>query len=328
MSKNRLLYWKFSLYIGLVLIISTISCEKSSDDEYPVFQIENLNTDNYPKVDGSTSTEPLQILIASKLFDIGYAWVYTDLPFLNYNYRLMPSCESKPDVCKYITERIRHSGTHSAFENLINKYVDIILVARSASDDELDLANSLGVELIETPIALDALVFINNVNNTVNSITTKEIQDIYIGKTKNWNELGGANAKINPYQREANSGSQELMEALVMKDLEMPMLPDMIVYGMMGLINRIEFDIDGFGYSVNYYTQYMVRSDSVKRLTVDGNYPDYNSIKKRDYVYTANVYAVIRKDLITTSEAYQLYELLLENSGQKVIKESGYVPYN
>jgi len=112
-----------------------------------------------------------------------------------------------------------------------------------------------------------------------------------------------------------------------MKDLEMIELRDMMVYGMMGLINAIEFDPEGLGYSVNYYTQYMVRSDSVKLLTIDGNYPDYKSIKNRDYAYTANVYAVIRKNLITTSSAYQLYDLLLKTSGQNVIKESGYIPY-
>jgi phosphate transport system substrate-binding protein len=325
MRKIRFLYSSFSFYIGLILIISSISCDKSSDDDSPVFQIEDLKADNYPKVDGSTSTEPLQVLIACKLLDIGYAWVYS--PLWSYNYRLMPSCESKPDVCKFITERIRHSGTHSAFVNLINKYADIILVARTASTDELDLAESLGVELIEVPVALDALVFINNIKNPVNSLTTKAIQDIYMGKTNNWSDLGGADTKINPYRRDPNSGSQELMEFMVMKDLEMLDLPDMMIQGMMGLINAIEYDPVGLGYSVNYYTQYMIRSDSVKRLTIDGNYPDYNSIKNRDYAYTAKVYAVICKDLKTTSEAYKLYDLLLKASGQDVIKESGYVPY-
>lgn len=321
-----LFYRKFGFYIGLILVVSSISCDKSANDPSPAFQIENLNTDNYPKVDGSTSTEPLQILIACKLFDIGHTWVYSSIWF-NYNFRLMPACDSKPDVCKYITERIRHSGTHSAFENLIYKNADIILVARTASNDELDLADSLGVELIETPIALDAFVFMNNIHNPVNSLTTKEIQDIYTGKIEYWSDLGGTNTKIKPYRREPNSGSQELMEALVMKDLEMIELRDMMIFGMMGLINAIEFDPEGLGYSVNYYTQYMVRSDSVKLLTIDGNHPDYISIKNRDYAYTANVYAVIRKDLITTSSAYQLYDLLLKTSGQNVIKESGYIPY-
>ncbi len=326
MKKFILFYKNCGLSIGLLLVVSLLGCEKTSDDNSSKFQIENLKIDNYPKVDGSTSTEPLQALIACKLFDIEYSWIYAPLWF-KYTYRLMPSCENKIDVCKFISERINHQGTHSAFVNLIYKNADIILVARTASNDELNLADSLGVELIETPIALDAFVFLNHIQNPVNSLTTKEIQNIYTGKTINWSEIGGTDAKINPYQRNVNSGSQELMETLVMKDLEILDLPDMIIYGMMGLINAIEYNRDGLGYSVNYYTQYMVRSDSVKRLAVDGIYPDYNSIKNRDYNYTTNVYAVIRKDLDINSKAFQLYDLLLKSSGQSVIKESGYIPY-
>lgn len=320
----RLLNWSFGLYTGLILIIGLISCEKSYDP--PVFKIEGLTTENFPRVDGSTSTEPLQILIACKLFGIGYDWRY--YPFsINYSHRIVPSCESNPDLCKFLSERIRHSGTHTAFENLINNHTDLILVARMASRDERDLANRKGVELIETPVALDALVFLNNIDNPVRNLTTPEIIDIYMGKISNWSDVGGGNTRINPYRREANSGSQELMDELVMKNFEMPMFPEMIVFGMMGLINRIEYDPDGLGYSVYYYTQYMTRNEYVKQLKVDGYYPDSNSIKTRDYKYTANVYAVIRKDLQKTSEAYRLYDMLLKNAGQKVIEESGYVPF-
>jgi phosphate transport system substrate-binding protein len=325
MKKTGFFNWNFGLYIGLILIISSIGCEKNNDDS-PVFQIENLRTDNYPRVDGSTSTEPLQILIACKLFGIGYDWRY--FPFsVNYSHRLVPSCESNPDLCKFLTERIRHSGTHSAFENLINNHTDLILVAREASTDERDLANRMGVELIETPVALDALVFLNHIDNPVRSLTTHEIQNIYMGNLSNWSDVGGGNTRINPYRREANSGSQELMDELVMKDLKMSDFPNMLIFGMMGLINALESDRDGLGYSVYYYTQYMARNENVKQLKVDGYYPDSNSIKTRDYKYTANVYAVIRKDLQRTSEAYRLYELLLKTAGQKVIAESGYVPY-
>jgi phosphate transport system substrate-binding protein len=71
----------------------------------------------------------------------------------------------------------------------------------------------------------------------------------------------------------------------------------------------------------------MVRSESVKHIAVDGIYPDYNSLRKREYPYTTEVYVSIREDLDKSSMAYGLYELLLSNAGKKVIKESGYVPY-
>jgi len=316
------------IYLVLCLaILSITGCDDSLDDNNSLdFYIDDLTIDNYPKVDGSTSTEPLQILIACKLFDIEYSWVYLSFSF-NYPYHLMPSCDIKPDIGKFITENIHHSGTHTSFLNLINKNVDLIITARTASEEEIFLADSLKINLIETPVALDAFIFIVNINNNVNSLTTKQIQDIYTGSITRWNEVGGTNIEIHPYQRNINSGSQELMKSLIMKDLTMIDLPDMIAYGMIGLINQIEYDKQGLGYSVNYYTQYMIRSDSIKLIAIDGVYPDYNTLKNKEYGYTTNVYAIIREDLENSTTAYKLHELLSTVSGQRVINESGYIPY-
>jgi phosphate transport system substrate-binding protein len=325
--KLKAWFWFNNLLLAAVILslLSFTGCDNSVNDNN-VFHIDNLTIENYPSVDGSTSTEPLQVLIACKLFDIKYAWVYMSFWF-EYPYHLMPDCDLKPEIGRFIIEHIHHSGTHTSFVNLIEKNVDLILTARSASPDEIFLADSLDITLIETPVALDAFIFLVNINNPVNSLTTKQIQDIYTGRITNWNEVGGPDTAISPYQRERNSGSQELMESLIMKDLTMIDLPDMIIYGMVGLINQIEYDRQGLGYSVNYYTQYMIRSDSVKLIAVDGVYPDRNNIKNKEYGYTANVYAVIREDMEKTSPAYQLFELLSTTAGQGVINESGYISY-
>ena len=311
--------------IGFVLFFIP-ACEDSTEDVSEDFRIENLTVDNYPRVNGSTSTEPLQVLIACKLLGVDYAWVYVSF-WYNYPYRLLPTIDKNHEIGRFISDGIRHFGTHGSFVSLIQKDSDLILTARTASKDELHMADSLGVMLIETPIALDAFIFLNNINNPVKHLSTKEIQDIYTGGIVRWSEVGGAETEIHPYMRNSNSGSQELMESLVMKDLEMPDLPDMIIYGMLGLINQLEYDREGLGYSVNYYTHYMIRSDSVKMLSVDGVYPDYNMIRKREYPYTTNVYAVVREDLDKSSKAWQLYELLQSSSGQNVVDESGYIPY-
>lgn len=313
---------EFALSLCVLSLMMLTGCEESAHD----FTNYNFTTQNYPAVDGSTSTEPLQTLIACKLLNVDYSWVYSSFHY-KYPYRLMPSCEKKPGICKFITENIYHGSTHISYENLIRKNVDLILVARRTSNDEKHLADSLGVELIETPVALDAFIFLNNINNPVNSITTDQIQDVYTGKITSWLDLGGPNEKINPYLRNRNSGSQELMETLIMKDLQMIEAPDMIMYGMMGLVNQIEYDRQGLGYSVNYYTRYMIRSDSIKLMEIDGVYPDYNSLKMRAYPYTTEVFVVIRKDLDENSMAYKLYDLILSSDGQDIVRESGYIPF-
>ena len=42
-----------------------------------------------------------------------------------------------------------------------------------------------------------------------------------------------------------------------------------------------------------------------KLLAVNGVFPEYNTLKQREYIYTTEVYVVIREDLDRSSTAYQ-----------------------
>lgn len=315
---------KAVVFLSVILIaLSLFNCEDSK--ESPEVLFDSLSIDNYPEVDGSTSAHPLQVIIACRLLGVEYSWMPS---WFDETYRIWPSPDEQPETAAFIRDSIQHSGTHTAYTNLITGIADIIIVARSASDDEIDLANHAGIDLIITPIALDAFVFIANVNNPVISLTTQQIQNIYTGNITHWNEVGGTNTEINPYTREPNSGSQELMLDLVMKDLQMPDYPEMILYGMMGPINRITIDRDGLGYTVYFFEQFMAPNDSLKLLAVNGIFPEYNALKRKQYIYTTDVFAVIRKDLDSQSNAYKLYQWLLTYKGQGVIEESGYISYH
>ena len=311
--------------LGILLILSFSKCEKTTNNSNPRVNLDSLNPDNYPTVDGSTSAHPLQVLIACEILDVEYSWIPS---IFDETHRIWPSFDKKPDIAQFIVDSIVHNGTHSSYENLILGKDDLIIVARTASDDELHLADSIGIALTTTPIALDAFVFIANDNNPVNGLSVEEIQDIYTGKIKNWQEVGGNNAEIHPYQRNPNSGSQELMESLVMKNLTMLDFPEMIVFGMMGLINQVSHDWDGLGYTVYFFQQFMAPNDDLKLLAVNDILPSYNSLREGDYIYTTEVFAVIREDLDKASTAMLLYNWFITPEGQEVISKSGYIPYH
>lgn len=278
-----------------------------------------LSADSYPRVDGSTSTSPLSVLISCKLLDVRCNW--TDVTFTGERFI---TWETPQPALENL--RILSSGTNQAYVNLIERMADIILVARQPSDDELALAGSRGVQLMVRPVALDAFVFVVNASNPVKSLTLRQIRAIYTGQMTNWKAMGGSDAPIQPYQREDNSGSQELMKSLVMKDLPMVAAPDMIILTMSGLINAVAVDTDGIGYSVYYYEQFIAPNENVRLCGVDGVLPDAETIRARAYPLTTEVYAAIRDDLDRESTAYWLWEWLLTEAGQAVVAESGYVP--
>jgi phosphate transport system substrate-binding protein len=210
--------------------------------------------------------------------------------------------------------------------NLIKGDTDVILVARLPSDDEIKSAQLRGVTLNVQPVALDAFVILVNVENEVDNLSLDNIRDIYTGKITQWSDVGGGDGVIQPYQRNRNSGSQELMEKLVMQGTQMIDAPDMIVEGMMGPFNALSSDTLGIGYSVYFYAEHMFTSETVVLIAVDGVAPTSETIGKNTYPLTTEVYIVIREDTPEDSTARLFRDWLLSEEGQEVVAGSGYVP--
>ncbi len=271
----------------------------------------------FPRVDGSTSTAPLGAMIFCVMMEVPCEWV----TFVDGNRYLMP------DLTGYQGDfpGIGHHGTHSAYLNLINNEADLILVARSPSMEELELARLSGVELDIQPVALDAFVFIVNENNPVDGLSLDEIQRIYTGELTRWEQVGGPRGEIHPYQRDEQSGSQQLMLSLVMKGLPMVEAPLLVLMKMIAPFYAISEDPLCIGYSVYYYEENMAPAEKIKLLAVDGIKPEYDSIQSRRYPFTTEVYVVVRADSAPTHVAVRLRDWLLTNAGQEVVERSGYV---
>jgi phosphate transport system substrate-binding protein len=280
----------------------------------------------YPKVDGSTSAHPLQVVVACEILDVPCVW--QPHPFTGVRMMAPDLTYQGPPQPVETIFNIIHNGTHGSYMNLIEGSADLILVARSPSEDELNAAEEKGVMLDVRAVALDAFVFLLNVENPVGDLTIENVRDIYTGEITDWAKLGavGDAAQIQPYQRNPNSGSQELMEALVMKGTPMIDAPEMILESMMGPIHAIADDRWGIGYSVYYYAMFIFPHEQVKLIAIDGVEPTSDNIAKRSYPLTTEVYAVVREGMPEDSTAIMLRNWLLTKEGQAAIAESGYVP--
>ncbi|MCL2544495.1 MAG: substrate-binding domain-containing protein [Clostridia bacterium] len=225
--------------------------------------------------------------------------------------------------------KVEHSTTPRAYERLCNADVDLILVTPPSPDD-LAIAEEAGVELEIIPVTWEALVFLNNVQNPVESLTTGELRAIYAGQITNWREVGGSNAAILPFQREPRSGSQTLFLACLMGEEE-PMKPakEVLAGSMGGLIEEVaayNSAPNALGYSVFYYVTRMYMSENIRVLAVDGILPSAQTIADGTYPLCTNYYAVLRKDTAPDDPARQLVAWLLSAEGQRVAAEAGYVP--
>ena len=314
---------RFSLITVFVLCVMIFCTRCKKDDDFK--GIENISLENYPKVDCSTSTFPLNVMIACKLLGLRYTWY--DWLLLGEWYLDLAEDVSEQDRVLF-WQRVKSSQTHNAFMNLIDGEAEIILTHRTISPDEKTHADAVGVTLIETPIAMDAFVFIINKNNKVKSLTISQIQQIYTGELTNWSEVGGNNANIQVFTRPRNSGSEEVFRTLVMNGLEPADFPEIPISGMAGVFREVIGSEDGICYTFNTYkdTQARMPDSEVPKIAINGIFPNENTVKNRTYLFIAEVHVAIRSDLDRHSMAYKLYEWLQSENVISTIKECGFIP--
>jgi phosphate transport system substrate-binding protein len=321
-----------------------------------------LNVLTYPRVDGSTSTQPLSVIIASRILGAQYEWTYPEprgSPYYRrardpdefYSYDLHEASGKKSDkeftfVDSQVVARAPRRGeerlalminsllaasssTHSAYVNLIARKCDLNLTARGPSAEEKALAQKEGVAIELKPIARDALVFIVNHQNPVKSISRQQIIEIYNGTLSDWSTLGGGSAAVTAFWRERNSGSRELFETLVTPGhplTEPRRSQDLFSDSMSGPYNQVSVSTNGIGYSVYYYENLMALSPYTRTVAIDGVEPGPDSIANGKYPYVCEVFAAYRADQPADSAAMKLLNWLLSPEGQSVVRESGYVP--
>src|SRR5262249_51825437 len=148
---------------------------------------------------GSTSAQPLLMIVACKIFGLDSEWFHSEeddtrrLWPTTFNPSATPTADTisqKHFLCNHINNLVNTTGTSGASGGLIRGRVDLIFAARSPSDDELGLAEKLGMKLDARPVALDAFVFLLNVKNPVADLKSEQIRDIYSGRIVNWRAVG------------------------------------------------------------------------------------------------------------------------------------------
>ena len=258
------------------------------------------DNDELPKVDGATALFPIYCSFVENTY---------------------------PKKCS-VKDYVGFSTTKAAYENLINGKTDIIFVAQPSAQ-QLETAKEMGVEFCLYPIGYEAFVFVVNKKNPVDNITIQQLKDIYSGKITNWQELGGKNQNIRPFQREEGSGSQTAFLATIGKDLELlPPETHQVVDGMGGLIDKVaDYQNHGnaIGYSFRYYVENMEENDNIKILNLNGIEATKENIRSKAYPITDNFYAITVKGKESES-VKQFIQWILSNEGQKIVEEVGYVP--
>ncbi|MDR1559090.1 MAG: substrate-binding domain-containing protein, partial [Clostridiales bacterium] len=264
-----------------------------------------LSEDEYPRVDGSTAMIPLGEAAAAVLMG-----------------------KDRAECAQYA----EFNRTYESYKRLVDQEADILLVMEK--DEQIaDYMKDSTFGLETAPIGRDALAFMVNTQNPIDSLTVEQIVDIYSGKITNWKDVGGEDMEIAAFQRNETAGSQTLMKKLVMHDTPMlSALESLFIFDSMDTMFNAIADYDNGPSSIGYNAYYFVttmRSDpNVKLISVEGVFPDTESISRGDYPLGNDFYAVIRDNAASDSPERLMFRWLQSAEGRALVDAEGYSSIN
>ena len=95
-----------------------------------------------------------------------------------------------------VNVQINQLGSSAGIKDAINGTVEIGMSSRDLKNEE----KSHG--LVEAEIAIDGMAIITSKDNKIDSLKLSQIRDIYIGKIRNWKDVGGKDSEIVVVSRE------------------------------------------------------------------------------------------------------------------------------
>lgn len=172
--------------------------------------------------------------------------------------------------------------------------------------------------LLAVPIAYDAIAVIVHRQNRLTNLTKRQIQKIFSGQIKNWQELGWENRPITLVSREEGSGTREAFQHLIMEDKEISLAA--LVQDSNGAIRQVVGDDPQ---AIGYISLGLL-NEKVKALQIDNVEPNLENIRNQRYKIVRPFLFVLKKE--PSGVIKDFINFILSPAGQKILAKEGLMP--
>ena len=205
------------------------------------------------------------------------------------------------------------TGSGTGIQAAIDGTVDLGLASRALKDEE----KSNGA--VENIVALDGVAVVVNPENGVTDLTVEQIAQIFTGEITNWSELGGADAEIAVFGREAGSGTRGAFEEIVGVEDACKYTNE---YSSTGdVIGNVASNPNAIGYA-----SLSAVDETVKAITVGGVEPTEETVLDGSYAIQRNFNFIV-SDSTPLSEAAQAFvDFATSADASDLIASAGAVP--
>ena len=222
------------------------------------------------------------------------------------------------------TIQVTGGGSGTGIAALINGTTMICESSRPMKTEEKDSVKAQRkAEVVEIPVALDALAIYLNKQNRIDHVTMDQLSGIFRGQITNWKDVGGPQGNIVLYGRENSSGTYAFFKEHVMGNADFSgnyqALP-----GTAAVINAVIKDPLGIGYGgIGYATD-------VKTIPIAQNASSEPVAPSMDNVFN-NTYPLSRQLFWYIAGEPQggvkdFVDWVLGPEGQNIVTEVGYYP--
>ena len=209
--------------------------------------------------------------------------------------------------------------TNDCYIKLIKGECDIVFAHDYGKMVENQL-NSTALKLTSTELKEDALVFVNNGLNGVDSLSVETLKKVFGGEVKNWKDIGGKDLPIVPFGARLNSAADNAFKKYILADIEIPKVFKTIATDKGELQAEVSYDNrDGaIGYTLLSVGGHF-SGGSIKPLAIDNILPNSETVESNQYPFLVSVSAVIRSTEAANSDTKILYNWIFSEQGKAII---------
>jgi phosphate transport system substrate-binding protein len=204
---------------------------------------------------------------------------------------------------------------------------------RDAANGQVDIGGTCRLKLPNevseehatlVPVAWDALAVIVHPDNPIQDLSLAQLQDIFLGRTTNWKELGGNDAPLRLFVRQGkNSGVGRSLRKHLFADYDQEFVAAEIFPSTGPLERAIETDVNAIGVT----GVSSARKRNLKLVHLEGKDPSYANILNGDYLLYRPMYLAYNTGNANVEEIKRFITFIYGNDGSKVLENNGIVPY-
>jgi phosphate transport system substrate-binding protein len=298
-------------------------------------QVTVLNTTN-------AAQQPLRIQTYSRLNDVpqvprGLFSYGGALPFAALAAHGMHAAiaQAHPDFQLRYTEPLNNKPTTSTgIQMLINGELGFAQTSRPLSEAESNQALKRGFRLEQVPVAIDGIVFYTHPAIDVAGLSIDQIQKMYRGELKNWNQVGGPNLPIMLVSLDPQLSAP--LKLLLGEQNRQFSSKIQVVRDYTASIRTVASTPGSISYASapSVVGQRTVRLLSLAKAgsqnyispTQGAGQINAEAFRRGTYPFTRRLFVTIRRDGTPDERAGIAYaNLLLSNEGQRIIQTAGFV---